>query len=277
MARLCRGHESMAAGESALAILRPLGPTVELAWAYANLASRFMVVDEHAAAIEMAHQAQSIAEPLELLDVLSDALNTEGCVAATTGQEWTQPLSRALDIALTARLDEQAGRAYANFHATYCEQRRFAEGDRYFVDGIAHCQEHEIHTFATCLQGERAGMLEKSGRWDEAVAVLTELLDQATASPGNRLCALMRLGIIRARRAEPNVWGCLDEAAELADGTGEPQVIVPVRLARAEAFWLEDKHSSAERELEFAATASAAPTRHAAAAEARRLGLVGAA
>jgi tetratricopeptide (TPR) repeat protein len=197
MARLCRGHESMAAGESALAILRPLGPTVELAWAYANLANRFMVVNEHAAAIDMAHRAQSIAEPLGLVDVLSDALNTEACVAATTGQEWTPPLSRALDIALTARLDEQAGRAYANFHATYCDQRRFAEADRYFVEGIAHCQEHEIHTFATCLEGERAGMLEKTGRWDEAVAVLTELLDQATVSPGNRLCALMRLGSIR--------------------------------------------------------------------------------
>ncbi len=258
MARLCRGPESMAAGESALAILRPLGPTVELAWAYANLANRFMVVNQHAAAIEMAHLAQSIAEPLGLLEVLSDALNTEGCVAATTGQEWTEPLSAALDIALTARLDEQAGRAYANFYANYCEQRRFAAADRYFVDGLEHCQEHEIHTFANCLQVERAGVLEKSGQWDEAVAVLTELLDHVAASPGNRLCALMRLGTIRARRAEPGVWELLDEAADLADRTGEPQMIVPVRLARAEAFWLEDEQSSAEREVEFAASASAA-------------------
>ena len=258
LARLCRGQESMAAGESALAILQPLGPTVELAWAYANLANRFMVVNQHAAAIDMAHRAQTIAEPLGLLDVLSDALNTEACVAATTGQEWTRPLSTALDIALTARLDEQAGRAYANFYANYCEQRLFAEAERYFVDGIAHCQEHEIHTFATCLQVERAGMLERSGRWDEAGAVLTELLDQVAASPGNRLCALMRLGTIRARRAEPGVWACLDEAADLADGTGEPQMIVPVRLSRAEACWLEDKQSSAEREVELAVTASAA-------------------
>jgi len=35
-------------------------------------------------------------------------------------------------------------------------------------------------------------------------------------------------------------------------------MIVPVRLARAEAFWLEDKQSSAEREVELAAIASAA-------------------
>ena len=257
MARLCRGTEAMAAGKSALAILHPLGPTVELAWAYANLANRFMVVNEHAAAIDLAHRAQAIAEPLELLEVLSDALNTEACAAAATGKEWTELLSRALDIALTARLDEQAGRAYANFHATYCEQQRFAEADRYFVDGVAYCQEHEIHTFATCLQGERAGTLERIGRWDDAVAVLTELLNHAGASPGNRLCPLIRLGTISARRGEPGVWECLDEAVDHADGTGEPQMIVPIRLARAEAFWLEGKLTSAEREVELAASASA--------------------
>ena len=53
--------------------------------------------------------------PLGVLDVPSDALNTEACAAATTGQDWTELPSGALDIAVTARLDEQAGRAYANF------------------------------------------------------------------------------------------------------------------------------------------------------------------
>ena len=49
---------------------------------------------------------------------------------------------------------------------------------------------------------------------------------------------LTSLGTIRARRGEPGAWECLDEAMAAADGTGEPQQIVPVRLARAEAYWL---------------------------------------
>ena len=55
---------------------------------------------EHPAAIELAVRAQAIAEPLGALDVLSDALNTQGCSVARTGGEWTGYLRRALDIAL---------------------------------------------------------------------------------------------------------------------------------------------------------------------------------
>src|SRR6202021_3891346 len=40
MWRLCRGRESLATGEAALSLLEPLGPTPELAWAYANLAGQ---------------------------------------------------------------------------------------------------------------------------------------------------------------------------------------------------------------------------------------------
>ena len=38
-----------------------------------------------------------------------------------------------------------------------------------------------------------------------------------------------------ARRGEATVWEYLDQAMADAERTGEPQSIVPVRLARAEA------------------------------------------
>jgi DNA-binding CsgD family transcriptional regulator len=62
---------------------------------------------------------------------------------------------------------------------------------------------------------------------------------------------------MRARRGEDGVWECLDEAAEAAEGTGEPQWVVPVRLARAEAYWLEGGSAAAERELTLAHDISA--------------------
>jgi len=68
--------------------------------------------------------------PSAVLDVLSDALNTEACAAATTGQDWTELLSGALDIALTARLDEQARPGQREFHATCCGTRRLAASNR---------------------------------------------------------------------------------------------------------------------------------------------------
>ncbi len=252
MWRLCRGRDAVVYAEAALATLEPLGPSTELAWAYANLATQRMLDGEHAAAIELARRAQATAEPIGVFEVLSDALNTEGCAAFSVGGDWPGKLRRALRIAISKDLEEQAGRAFANLYAMYCGEQRFAEGEPYFVDGVAYCDEHDIGTFAVCLRGERTSSLEKTGRWDESVSLSEELLRRIVPSTINRLNPLISLGKIRARRGEPGAWECLDEAATAADGSGEADWIVAVRLARAEAYWLEGKARAAEGELELA-------------------------
>ncbi len=253
MWRMCRGNEALSAAASAVTTVEPLGPSVELAWAYAGLAGQEMMRGEHAAAIEHAQRAQRIAEPLGASEVMSDALDTEACSLAAMDREWTPRLRRALEIAVSAGHDEQAGRAFSNLFSVLCAEQRFAEAERYFVDGVAYCDEHDITTFATCLRGERVSSLEKTGRWDDAVALSIELLDRAAASPVNRLCPLAMLGIIRVRRGEPGGWACLDDAMALAEATEQPQQIVPLRLARAEAYWLDGKPDLARVEAELAA------------------------
>jgi len=251
MWRLCRGRESVDAAQAALATLEPLGPSTELAWAYSHLAGQRMMHGDNDAAIELARRAQAIAEPLGVGEVLADALNTEACAAANSGREWTSQLGRALEIAISGRLAEQVGRAFANLTSTYCAQRRFAEAERYFVDGLAYADEQDMSTYATCLLGGRASAREKTGQWDESVSLSVELL-KLVASPINRMNPLVSLGTIRARRAEAGAWECLDEAMTSAEGTGEPVWIVLVRLARAEAYWLEGKSDSARIEIELA-------------------------
>ena len=110
----------MALAEASVATLEPLGPSLELARAYANLAGQRMLDGESAAAIRLAARAEDIAESLGDAEVLSDALNTEGCARAGLGQEWASQLQRALDIAVSARLPEQAGRAFTNICSIYC-------------------------------------------------------------------------------------------------------------------------------------------------------------
>ena len=124
------------------------------------------------------------------------------------------------------------------------------------MEGLAYCDEHDITTYASCLRGERTSTLERLGRWDECTAISLDLLD-LSSSPINRISPLTNLGKVRARRGEIGVWECLDEAAEAAEGTGEPQWVVPVRLARAEAYWLEGGSAHTERELTLADRASA--------------------
>ena len=150
----------------------------------------------------------------------------------------------------------EAGRAFANLYSSYADHRRFAEAERYFTDGIAYCEEHELGSHAAFLQGERAAALERTGRWDEAVTLSTELLAGAGRSL-YRLHPLHVLGVIRARRGQPDAWGYLDEAAAAADASAEPQWIIPVRLARAGNVWLQGKTAQAIREAELAHDVSA--------------------
>ena len=249
---LSRGSEGVATAQAAIALLEPFGPSTELAWAYANLAALQMVRNRNSAAIELAHQAQATAEPLGLTDVLSDALNSEACAAHAAGQEWAAKIGQALQIALSGGHDAAAGRAYANAYALHVAERRFADGEPYYTDGVAYCDDRDLDTYGIFLRSERTTMLERTGRWDEVVSLSEELLHRGGPSPNIRLCPLNRLGTIRARRGDSGVWPCLDEAIVLAEGSGEPQQIVPVRLTRAEAHWLAGRPADAAHEAELA-------------------------
>jgi hypothetical protein len=65
--------------------LEPLGPSVELAWAYATFANQRMLYSDHAAAVALARRAQELAATLGATDVLSDAIDTEA--ASLAGQD----------------------------------------------------------------------------------------------------------------------------------------------------------------------------------------------
>jgi DNA-binding CsgD family transcriptional regulator/tetratricopeptide (TPR) repeat protein len=249
---LSQGDAAIAVARDAIALLEPMGQTAELAWAYATLASMWMVRGVNEDAIKLARRAEAIAWPLGLSKVLSSALNTEACAIRVIGGEWAHTLRQSLDIALAGRHEAEVARAYVNLHACYVADRDWAAAERYFSAGIAYCDDRDITTYSIYLRSERTSVLERTGRWDEAVALCRDLLRQGGPSPGIRVCPLNRLAMIQARRGEPGAWECLDEAIGYADGAGEPQSIVPARLARAEAFWLEGKLAEARREAELA-------------------------
>ena len=79
--------------------------------------------------------------------------------------------------------EEQAGRAFASAYMMYGDDLRFEEAERSYGDALAYCEEHDIGTFAVCLQGQRTAVLEQSGHWDECLSLGHALLDQHTALP----------------------------------------------------------------------------------------------
>jgi len=245
---LSRGDEGVEAAQAAIELLEPLGPTPELAWAYASLAAKWMVRGANSDAIDMARRAQAVAGPLNLTEVLSDALNSEACAIRAAGGQWAGTLRQALATALAGHHEAEVARAYVNLHASYVAERDWAAAEPYFTEGVGYCDDHDITTYSIYLRSEQTSTLERTGRWNEAVALCRELLQEGGPSPNIRLCTLNRLGMIMTRRGESGAWECLDEGIKFAESSAEPQSIVPARLARAEAFWLDGKVADARYE-----------------------------
>jgi DNA-binding CsgD family transcriptional regulator/tetratricopeptide (TPR) repeat protein len=249
MWRLCRGPECIQAAEAALALAEPLGQGLELAQAYESLAYRRMRKGRHSEAIALARQARKIAEQFGLSDVMSDALVAEAYVVRVMGGNWTVPMQAALEAALSGNHEEQAGRVFALMYLMYSTDLRHGEGEQCYTQAVAYCEEHDIGTFAVCLEGERTAYLEKIGRWDECVSLAHALLYRYTLSPWNRLKPLCSMAKVMARRGQQGCWPYLDEAIESAMRLGEPDWIVPVGMARTEAYWLEGHLDAAISEL----------------------------
>jgi DNA-binding CsgD family transcriptional regulator/tetratricopeptide (TPR) repeat protein len=251
--RLCRGVASAAATEAAVATLEPLGPTRELAWAYAARAFDRWLRGAYQDAIEVAQRARSIAEPLGATDVVSDALNTEACIRLFMGDDAMGLLQQALAVAVTHGHEAQAGRAFRNLYSGLVDLRRFAEAEQYYVDGLAYCDAHDLATYGNKLRGVRIGALEMVGRWDEAVELATGILNPVGPALINRIESLVIRGTIGARRGEVEATDEINEAVAVADGTEASSWIVFTRLALTEARWLQGDIDQAREAAESAA------------------------
>ena len=106
--------------------------------------------------------------------------------------------------------------------------------DRYFTAGLEYCEDHGLDLWARYLSVYSARTELDRGRWAAAARAIPPTVER----PGSvlpRIGALVVLGLLRARRGDPGPWVLLDEAAELADRSGELQWMAPVSAARAEA------------------------------------------
>ncbi|HEY2693534.1 MAG TPA: AAA family ATPase [Streptosporangiaceae bacterium] len=250
--RLCRGEESAWTSEEAVRVLEPLPPGPELARAYASHGIGFLIVGRTDEGLEILEQARNLGESLSQPDIVSYALNAIGCGLSDAGRDGTGALENALRTALDADMPESAGRAYTSLQEGATRLHRFPEAERFYTEGMAYCERRELGVYTLCLMGGRAVVQLLLGHWDEATDLSLQLMGRPNISPVNRLNPLRVLGSIRSRRGEPGAWELLDELLALAEGTGEPQWLVPARLARAELGWLSGQDDVALEEARLA-------------------------
>jgi hypothetical protein len=125
--------------------------------------------------------------------------------------EWAADAPPQVLAALGIRRDPLTGRFEPPYQATIRRMLEAVDADAPDAT-VGSWLAARAGSHAAFMRGERAAALERTGHWDEAVA-----------------------------------WEYLDEAAAGVDASGEPQWIIVVRLARAEAYWLQgDPHRAAQ-------------------------------
>ena len=249
MWRLVRGDVALEMAQGAVDALEPLGPSVELGWAYAVLGI-FRANAGQELALELLGKARAIAEQFGNPSLLSNVLNSIGCLKP--GLDGVPDLRRALEMGLEVEDDAEAGRAFTNLQSLLANNYQLEEAEKVFDDGMAYCADHDIGTYEHCLRGGQGMVLDRLGRWDEADELLRFDLSERELSPINKISKLGVLGVLDARRGRATAMAALDEGMDYAEAGFEKAYIVEIGCARMEAAWLAGDAEAARHEAERA-------------------------
>jgi DNA-binding CsgD family transcriptional regulator len=238
-----RVQEAAEAGQQAVALLEALPPGRELAMAYNNLSHLYVAIEEAERTVAWGTRALELAASLDDTENLVYALTNVG-VADYLAGAGSEKLELSLERALEAGLEEPAGRAFLSLVVWPLRQRSYELVDRYIEAGVEYCTDRGLDLWRLYLLACRARSELDRGRWTEAVDSAALVLRDPRTAPVPRIYALVVVGLVRARRGDPDVWSQLDEAFALAEPSGELLRVGRGSAARAEAAWLEGRHEA---------------------------------
>jgi DNA-binding CsgD family transcriptional regulator len=249
-----RGVEARAIAFEAVGLLERAPAGRELARAYAELTEIALHFDDAGAAADWGPQAIALAERIDDTEALVLALRSLGTVELARGRlEGREKLERSIELATQAGLARECGPAYVNLVFASWRQRDWTMVGRYTTIGIEYCRKHGLDAPLGYLISGQAQVELDRGRWTDAASTATSLLEGPPDSiVAPRFGALLVLALVRARRGDPEYWPLLDDALELAHGTGELQYLATAAAARAEACWLEGRSEAITAETDRA-------------------------
>jgi ATP/maltotriose-dependent transcriptional regulator MalT len=232
--------EAEVAAARAVAVLEPLPPGHQLAMAYSNQSQLDMLAQRSEAAMGWAGKAIELARRLDDQETLAHALTNIGSARLQAGdQTGRAELEEAFRVAVAAGLDDHAARAVGNLATISAEVRDYRHAGQDLDRALAFVQAHELVGWVLHVLGHRARVRLDQGDWAGAERdVLAALAEPAEG--GRVVDALVPLGLLQARRGDPEAAATLQEATERAFATSELQWIAPVAAARAEHAWLHD-------------------------------------
>ncbi|HXZ72683.1 MAG TPA: LuxR C-terminal-related transcriptional regulator, partial [Streptosporangiaceae bacterium] len=209
-----------------------------------------MLAEDASEALRWGMKAIELARSLGDREAETHALNNVGTALSQAGDviEGRERLTQSLDLALADDAHEHAARAYTNLGSIGVSRRSFHEADRQLRAGIAYCTDRDLDTWRLYMSAWLARSLGEQGRYAAAEQYLADIMRHPHLSPITRVCALAVAGVLAARRGGDTK--ALDDALPIAVQTGEPQRLVAVATARAEAAWIAGRTSDLAAEID---------------------------
>jgi DNA-binding CsgD family transcriptional regulator/tetratricopeptide (TPR) repeat protein len=233
-----RTADAAKAGREAVDLLEAHPPGPELAFAYGVLTAVHLNDERFDDTLSWGTRGLELAESCDDTVTIVYSLNNIGTMRLLAGMpEGLGNLERSLTLADQAGLEDHVGRAFIHLGWAMTRTRAY-ELEPWLDRGVKVCAELGLEAWELYMLTYRARLHLDLGRWDDAAADAGFVLRSAASVPLVRLLALTVLGLIRARRGDPQPWPPLDEALALLEGQDELQYHAPVATARAEATWL---------------------------------------
>jgi DNA-binding CsgD family transcriptional regulator len=239
---LGRAQDAVETAREAAAMFEEMEPGPLLAIAYDLRGGMNLLSEDRAETERWSQLALDIATPAELPLTIVSATGMLGAAAALQGEaSGVEQLERSLAQAqgLPEGLPEAAdlvGRTHTLLCMAGCRRRSLDLMERYLEPGLAYCEEHDLAIWNRLLLATRSWVALERGDWDRAAdTVGLVLMEDCTMS-----CCQARvvLGLVRARRGDPDPFTPLAEAREVADRTQHLWWTFQVAAAEAEALWL---------------------------------------
>ncbi|MGA8719335.1 MAG: AAA family ATPase [Solirubrobacteraceae bacterium] len=229
--------------------LERLGAKKELVIAYTQVAQLKLAAEAPGEARDWALRAFRMAEAIDRPRQLVAALITLGWVEFFTGQDsGLAKLEDAIKAGTATGFDHDVAAAHVVVARTAARLRRYQLAERHVQAGLEYCDGRDIDLWRYYLLAWQSKLELWHGSWDEAARLAEICLGKPC--PFSRVHALVALGLVRARRGDPQAWAPLDEALTSALPRREFQWIGPVAVARAEVAWLEGRPEAIAAEIE---------------------------
>jgi DNA-binding CsgD family transcriptional regulator len=234
------GPEAEKAAREAVGILEREPPGHELAMTYTLLASLASLDERPQEAAAYAGVALRVADDVDSDEGSVAALASLGLAHGLEGSgEYRPLLETALERARDGNFDNQVGRAYLFLGMAASRERSLSRMRAWIVEGLRYCGERDLSVWEDVLLAMRGWAELEEADWDASTATVGQVLARNCTLSSTQ--ARIVLGLLRARRGDPDAVVPLEEAAAIAERTGQLWWTCQTAAAKAETAWLEGR------------------------------------